>query len=330
MLEVLAGGLLTSVQDGGRPDFVDLGVPIGGACDRWSLAEANLLLGNGPTAAALELTLDGPELAVRATLVVGLAGADLGAVVVEEGRRLAPGAAHLVHGGTRLAFSGGDRGARAYLAVPGGVDVPRVLGGRGTCLAGGFGGLAGRALRAGDRISAARPTDRSAAGRTWPPGGYAPTAPAPVRLLRGPASLAAHVPGAYRALLGGEWHVGAAADRMGIRIIGPGLAAGRNARAAPFVSAGVLPGAVQWPPGGEPIVLLAAAQTVGGYPVVAVVAQADLPRLGQLRPGDPVQFEPIGFAAAQAALAARRAELEAGARAVLGGDPWEALVDQVG
>jgi allophanate hydrolase subunit 2 len=145
MLEVVEPGLLATVQDGGRPASTDLGVPVGGACDPWSLAVANLVLGNPPFAAALEMTLIGPELRVLRRCVVGLAGADLGAHVVEEGRPIAPGTAHLVHPGTRIAFDGGGRapgdGARAYLAVVGGIDVPSILGSRGTSLAGRFGGI---------------------------------------------------------------------------------------------------------------------------------------------------------------------------------------------
>ena len=128
MLEVITAGLLSSVQDCGRPGYTELGVPVGGACDRFALAQANLLLGNAPGAAALELTLSGPELGVLETCTVGLAGADLRAEIPEEYRNLAPRVAHLVRAGTTIRFGTATDGARAYLALAAGIAVPVVLG----------------------------------------------------------------------------------------------------------------------------------------------------------------------------------------------------------
>ncbi|HUS14214.1 MAG TPA: biotin-dependent carboxyltransferase family protein, partial [Chloroflexia bacterium] len=200
--------MLSTVQDGGRPELAHLGVPRAGACDPWALAAANTLLGNPADAAALEITVAGPELQVLATCVVALAGADLGAHVPEEGRLLPPGAAYLLRGGTRLAFKGGS-GARAYVALPGGIAVPPVLGSAATYLAGGFGGVGGRALRPGDRLRARTPEDRRAAGRRWPeqlPGpAYAGTPI--VRVLPGPHG-AWFAPDALQALVASEWEVG--------------------------------------------------------------------------------------------------------------------------
>ncbi len=170
ILDVIDGGLLTTVQDGGRPDWTHLGVPESGAADPWSLAVANLLAGNEPGAAALEITVIGPTLAVRVGGRLGLAGADLGARI--DGRPLVPGRSHRVEPGETITIPGADgpSGARCYLAVPGGIDVPDVLGSRSTCLAGGFGGLDGRPLRSGDRIAAARPDDAGPDGPevVWP------------------------------------------------------------------------------------------------------------------------------------------------------------------
>jgi antagonist of KipI len=329
MLEVLEPGLLTTVQDAGRPGAVALGVPIGGACDPWSLAVANLLLGNEAGAAALEITLAGPTLAVRDGCTIALAGADLGAHIPDERRAVRPGTAHRLHAGTRLAFGDAAHGLRAYLAVPGGVAVPAVLGSASTCLVGGFGGLDGRALRRGDRLEAVGPERNLAAGRHWPddlPDPLAGTAPGEVvrlRLLPPPRAGAASV-AARRALLAGAWRVGRAADRMGLRLEGPSLPA--DPAGAVLPSRPVVWGAVQLPPGGAPIVLLADHQTVGGYPLAGVVARADLARLGQLRPGDDVRFVPVGVADAQAALREQLAALRLAASR-LAGDPWEALAD---
>ena len=332
MLEILEPGLLTTVQDGGRPGFTDLGVPVGGACDPWSLAVANLIAGNDPADAALEITLVGPELRVLRRCIVALAGADLDARVVEEDRAIRPGTAHLVHPGTRIAFTGGERGnsgARAYLALAGGVDVPIVLGSRATSLVGGFGGVDGRPLRRGDRIAPARPDDIGAAGRVWPAAIPLALPLATVRLLPAPPTLSRPVPGAFEALLATEWRVGPASDRQGLRLEGPTLAV--DARAAGLLpSRGVIPGAVQVPAGGRPIVLLADAQTVGGYPVAGVVPAIDQAILAQLRPGATFRFLPTTLAEVATARHARAADLVEAARLLAATEDWHAIADAMG
>lgn len=327
-LEVLEAGFLTTVQDAGRPAWTHLGVPVGGACDPWSLAVANLLAGNDAGAGALEMTLSGPTLAVRAATVVGLAGADLGGVVRETGERLAPGLAHRLEAGTTIEFPGGAGsagGARAYLAPGGGVDVPLVLGSASTALAAGFGGSQGRPLRPGDRIAGrlgeghGRRPD-AVAGRAWPRLADDPlTDDGPIRVIAGPAAGAAE-------LAAVSWRVATGSDRIGLRLDGPPLAAGTGPGAAgELLSHGVVWGAVQVPPGGAPIVLLADHQTTGGYPVVAVAIAADRPRLGQLRPGDEVRFASVGVDEAREALRRRRAALARGARLLVEDAAWETL-----
>ena len=324
MLVVVAPGLLSTIQDAGRPGYADLGVPGAGACDPWALAVANGLLGNPPGAAALELTIAGPELAVAATCVIGLAGADLGAWVPAETRLLPPGGAYLLRRGTTLAFRGGGPGARAYLALPGGIAVPSVLGSAATYLAGGFGGLKGRALRLGDRLPPAHAGDLSAAGRRWPdPPPALPAAgeAAVVRVLLGPDE--DHFrPAALAALLDTTWTVGAQSDRMGLRLQGPALAH-RSPAHAELISRGIVWGAIQVPADGRPIVLLADHQTVGGYPVPAVAIRADHPVLGQLAPGASLRFVTTTLAEAQAAYRARQAALYAAAAALARPDPWD-------
>jgi biotin-dependent carboxylase-like uncharacterized protein len=321
MLRTIDPGLLSTVQDAGRSGYTDAGVPIGGACDARSLAIANLLLGNDRGAAALEMTLAGPVLEATRRCVVAIAGADLGAQIVGERRRLLPGATHLLEPGTRLAFPGAtSAGARGYLAVPGGIDVPLVLGSRGTCLVGGFGGLGGRALVTGDMIVPSRPSDVSLAGRRWPQLGVAPSPEDPIRLLPAPRTLSRAGPHAHVEVLGGRWTV-ATGDRMGIRLDGPALSID-PVRAGHLLSKGVIPGTVQVPPDGRPIVLLADAQTVGGYPVVGVVPRVDLPRLAQLREGDAVTFRPTTPSEAVAALAAQEAALVEASRRLGSEDRW--------
>lgn len=327
MLEVLETGLLDTIQDAGRPDLAPLGVPPGGACDPWGLAVANALAGNAPDAPALEMTVAGPSLLAQAACVVALAGADLGGRLVGEGRPLAPGTAHLVRAGDRLVFAGGDGGgARAYLALAGGIDVPRVLGSASTCLAGGFGGIEGRPLRAGDRLVPARAGDLSAAGRRWPaavPLGppHDPDLASPVRVVPGPHA-DRFAPGTLETLLATAWEVDPRSDRTGLRLTGPPLP---GADTGELVSLPMTWGAVQVPPDGRPIVLLADHPTVGGYPVLAVAVRADRPLLGQLCPGDPVRFELTSIDRARTAARAEHALLGRGVE-LLGPDeevePW--------
>ncbi|MBI3752273.1 MAG: biotin-dependent carboxyltransferase family protein, partial [Chloroflexi bacterium] len=176
------GGLLTTVQDLGRPGHVHEGVPRSGAADGLGLAVANALAGNPAGAAGLEVTIGGLRLRAREAATVGLGGADLGAVVGPQRgtgaprRRLDPGRSHVLQAGDELTFEGRPTdglGCRAYLAIPGGVDVPEVLGSRSTSLVGAFGGLDGRPLRAGDVVSVAttalaRPPARLPAGLPLP------------------------------------------------------------------------------------------------------------------------------------------------------------------
>jgi biotin-dependent carboxylase-like uncharacterized protein len=304
-LEVIDGGLLTTVQDAGRPGWTHLGVPIGGACDQSSLAIANLLAGNPSGAAGLEMTLVGGTYRATAQLRIGLAGADLGGHVRETGRPLQPGRAHVLAAGATIAFPGvADvrAGARAYIALSGGVDVPVVLGSRATALAAAFGGVDGRALRSGDVIRAAR---QEPAGGTSPPAIW-PAEPsdldtdAAIRVVAGPW-------GSVDDLVGRSWRIGAGSDRIGLRLEGEPI----DLVGLPTLpSFGVVPGGVQLPADGMPIVLLADAQTTGGYPIIAVAIAADMQRLAQLRPGAEFRFEEVSIALATEALRGQAAAFE--------------------
>ena len=342
--EVIDGGLLTTVQDEGRPAWTHLGVPESGAADPWSLAVSNLLVGNEPGAAVLEMTVVGPTLLARATVTIGLAGADLGARI-EHGRPLASGRSHRLAAGDVLTFDalgagrgmGSKDGIRGYLAITGGVDVPLVLGSRSTCLPGGFGGLAGRALRTGDLVGGGRgiagelagraggSADRSSPELVWPEGGdgdreRGADIGVALRLIGGPD------PG-IDALVDGRWRVGSVFDRVGVRLDGGPLADGIGGETTTH---GLPWGAVQVPPDGRPIILGADHQTTGGYRVLGVVISADLPILGQLRPGTDVRLTPVDRAEALAALAARREALVAGAAALHEAAGWSALIDSAG
>ncbi len=322
MLEVVEPGALATIQDDGRPGLGHLGVPPSGAADPWGLAEANVLAGAPAGAPAIELTLGGAELHALATCVVGLGGADLGAER-DDGVRLAAGAAHRLPAGSRIRFAGGTRGLRAYLGLAGGVAARAVLGSASTYGPGRLGRNHGRPLHAGDRLAPVRRGDLSAAGNAWPellaphPLGDA----GPLGLVSGP-DLAALPRGTVDAFLGTAWRADAASDRMGIRLVGPPVAAGDEILSHPLV-----PGAVQVPPGGLPIVALVDGPTLGGYPVLGVVPCADIPRLGQARPGDVLRFASESAAAARARAAEQRARLARAGSAIALDVVWLSLAD---
>ncbi len=323
MLEVILPGLLSTVQDGGRRGYADLGVPGAGACDPAALVVANALLGNPADAAALEITIAGPTLRVLTTCVGALAGADFAARVEEDGRCLRPGGAYLLRGGTTLVCGSATGGARGYLALAGGIAVPPMLGSAATYLAGGFGGLGGRPLRSGDRLLPTHPGDLHAAGWRWPdPLISAPAAdPSTVRVVPGP-HLAAFVPDLLAVLTGAVWTVGPQSDRMGLRLQGPALvrsAAGQSE----LLSQGMVWGALQVPSDGQPIALLADHQTVGGYPVPAVAIRADWPILGQLAPGAAVRFALTDVPTAQAAYRAQQVAYRAARTLVAAVNGWD-------
>lgn len=315
MLEVVEPGLYSTVQDGGRAGWGHLGVRRAGAADPLALAAANLLVGNAAEAPALEMTLLGATLAVRADTLVGLAGADMEATVPEQSRRLAPGASHLVRAGTTLVFDTAVSGARAYVAIAGGIDVPTVLGSASTDPVAGFGGIEGRVLQAGDLVAGT--SSSSLTERRWPTnlpssGIPASVGPVVVRVTDGP-HLQLLLQTAPASLAERSWTVSPRADRVGLRLAGEPL---ESAEGQDIVSLPMVPGAVQVPPNGQPIVLMPDAPTVGGYPVPAVVAAADLPRLGQLRPGDELRFEWISLDAARRATAEQQRRLADAARAL--------------
>ena len=303
---VTAPGFLTTVQDLGRPGHADAGVSASGAADPIALRIGNRLVGNAATAAALEMTLTGGSFRFDADAVVALTGADSGATASH--RRLAPWRAHVIAAGDTLACGPMSNGARAYLCVRGGIDVPAVLGSRSTHLVTKLGGLAGRALVAGDRLSlllppAADPFPRSVDPETLP--GY--RRGEAFRVVDGPQADWFGASDRAR-FVDAAWQVSEAADRMGIRLTGPPVA---QRQTRELVSEGVCLGAIQVPAGGAPIVLFVEHQTTGGYPKIANVIAADLARLGRLRPRDPLRFEPTTVAEAHRKLRAQEEALSA-------------------
>ena len=280
MIEILEPGPLTSVQDpDGRRQWRHLGVPVGGAADAWSARLANRLVGNPDGAALLEVTLGGLVLTVDRPTRLALTGG-------LEAVGLAPHEARSISRGATVRVNPGD-GARGYLAVGGAIVVEPVLGSVSTDLRTGFGGLDGRALRAGDRLEVG--TLSGTAGR-W----TGERDVGPIRIVPGPH------PEGFEQLLG-DWTVAVEADRTGVRLDGPALEA-----AGEVPSMGLPAGAVQVPPDGRPIVMLADRPVTGGYPVPACVIRADVGRVAQLRTGDRLAFASVS--PEEAREANRRAE----------------------
>ena len=283
-------GLLTTVQDGGRPGHRRWGVCGAGPVDSPAHAAANRAVGNAPGAAALECTVSGPALVFLTPVRFAVTGADLGAVLerADLGSWPVPrGASVLARPGNVLRFTGRRSGCRAYVALRGGIDVPAVLGSQATDLQAGFGGLAGRALQAGDRI-AVDAGAREAAPREWRAELHATTVT--VRVVLGPQADHFDAEATSR-FLACAWRVGATSDRVGCRLEGEPL---RHLGPSEILSDGMVPGSIQVPPDGLPIVMLPDGPTTGGYPKIATVVTADLPLLGQLVPGEGhVRFEAV-------------------------------------
>jgi len=287
-LEVESPGLFTTVQDLGRYGFAHLGVSAAGAADPMALRIGNLLVGNDESEAALECTFRGPSIRFSERSVVAVTGAHSAKWVPVT-----------VEAGEHISVTGEWSGARCYLAVRGGLDVPLRLGSRSTHVLSGLGGFEGRSLRRGDRIGVASRAfgEPRLEGIGWP-------------LAR--RSVLRVTAGPQADWFGDEFYsftyeVREDSDRMGIRLAGRPLEA---AHAGVSITEGASLGAVQVPPGGEPIVLFVDHQTTGGYPKIANVISADLWRLGQLRPRDKVRFELVSMDQALDALRRQERILE--------------------
>lgn len=307
-IQILRPGWLTTVQDLGRPGYQHWGMPVGGAMDRLALLAANRLVGNPDGSAVLEITVQGPELLFEQAATIAVTGADLSPSV--NGEAILDWTAVSVLEGDRLAFGARRSGARAYLAVGGGIDVPRVLGSRSTHLASRTGGWSGRALVKGDVVASGVPGPAAERRLGWsvPLSARPPYRPEPrLRCLLGPQ--ANHfLPEAQTRLAEGTYRLLPQSDRMGCRLTGPPLV---HVGATDTISEAVPCGAIQVPADQQPILLMADRQTTGGYPKIAVVISADLPLAAQLLPGDSLRFAIITPAEAWAALRDQRAALDA-------------------
>jgi len=311
-IKVISPGLSTTVQDLGRPGYYHLGIPISGGMDRFALRAANMLVGNDEGAAVLEAVFLGPELEFTSAATVAVTGGELPPLLNGDPR--ATWEAFAVKAGDRLSFGYLKSGARVYIAVAGGIDVPLKLGSRSTYTLGALGGLEGRALKAGDAL----PVGKGGKG-----GGSIPA-----NLRRGPGNPAElrMLPGLYwhritaaagRQFFADTWKVAPEADRIGYRFRGgqkldfvprtPPFGAGSDP--SNIVDACYPYGSVQVPGGTEPIVLHRDAVSGGGYMMLGTVISADMDLIGQLQPHSPARFVEVTMDQALAARHERQAAL---------------------
>jgi len=304
---VLDGGPQTTVQDLGRPGYLRYGIPPSGPVDLASFLLANRLVGNPDTAAALECALIGPRLEMRGEAVLAVTGADMPVTV--NGREIPRWTAAHVRAGDVVKLDPSPRGARAYVAFSGGIDVPRRLGSRATYLRGALGGFQGRPLKKGDLVNLGRPTTAPAqvgSRRVKPE--MVPTFPdeVEVRVILGPQA-DRFTPEGIARFLGEPYEVTPQSDRMGTRLQGPAIA---HARGHDIVSDGIPLGGIQVVGDGQPIVLLVDRQSTGGYTKVAAVCSFDVGKVGQAKPRQRLRFRALGVAEAHALLKQERARLE--------------------
>jgi antagonist of KipI len=289
VLRVEKPGLFTTVQDLGRPNAAASGVPAGGAMDRFAHSAANLLVGNESGAATLECTLSGPHLVALRSCLLAITGGDLDPRV--NGRPAAMWTALFVGAGDHLLFGPRRSGARAYIAVAGGVAGDRWLGSLSTNVMIQRGGLGGRALIAGDVIgTAAEPAAPAVSGRELPNQLRPDHNQRVLHAVAGPHLARLAAPD-REVFFTAQFTVSLDANRMGYRLEGPAL----DSSGEELLSFALTMGAVQLPAGGRPILLMADHQTAGGYPVIATVASASMTVAAQLAPGDGLRFNEVSL-----------------------------------
>ena len=285
VIEVLDGGMFTTVQDLGRYGYQRYGVPVSGAMDTFALRAANLLVGNQEGDAGLEMTMAGPHLRFLDETVVAVTGADL--MPTLDGNPISMWQPVAVQKDAELQFHGLRDGVRAYLAIAGGVDVPSMLGSRSTYTRANIGGLEGRSLAHGDRMAGSSGMERVEARRF--PQGAVPRYGHTLRLRATPGQqYDAFTEQGIEAFLSSSYTVTPRSDRIGYRLEGPPI---EHKTGADIVSDGIPLGAVQVTGDGMPIVLLADRGATGGYTKIATVISADIMRLAQAAPGDVVTFQ---------------------------------------
>lgn len=281
---VLKPGLFTTVQDLGRYGYLKYGIPISGAMDTFSLVTANLLVENNPNDACLEITLIGPELQTLTKTQVAITGGAVSAKI--NGQCIPMWRTLEVQESDIISFGKMESGCRAYFSIRGGISTSLVIGSRSTYVRGGFGGIEGRQLKTGDIVEGFD-TNPSKAGYSMQEELMPQfTGQFKAHAILGPQADVFTEKG-INTFLSSSYKVTPEADRMGYRLEGPTI---EHKAKADIVSDALLPGAVQVPKNGKPIIIMRDAQTTGGYSKIAVVITPDVSSLGQARPNDTVEF----------------------------------------
>jgi biotin-dependent carboxylase-like uncharacterized protein len=290
--EVLEPGILTTIQDLGRYGFSRFGVPPSGALDAFSLRVGNLLVGNREEEASLEITLMGSKIKALKEVVIAITGGDLSPMLNKES--LDMWRTHLLVEGDAITFKKARAGCRAYLAVSGGVVVPKIMGSFSTYLSGNFGGLEGRKLRRGDILYTLDiSSSLNKLGFRFP-NDWIPSLDreVPLRIIPGPQDHHFTEKG-FQTFCSSPYQVTPQCDRMGVRLDGPKIERRSDVEES-IISEGLISGTIQVPGDGKPIIILTELVT-GGYTKIATIISTDLPKVAQLKPGDQVRFKPISM-----------------------------------
>jgi len=321
-ITVLRPGLLTSIQDLGRYGYQKYGVIVSGGMDSYALRLANLLVGNEEGEALLEMTLMGPWLLVEKDILIAITGGDLSPTI--NGESIPMWRPVYIKGGSILQFGACMSGCRSYLAVAGGYEIPEVMGSKSTYLRAGIGGFQGRALVQGDSIELRAPQEisfrlveslkkrllsHSFISTSWhikKPLMTRNSKQSTVRVTTG-SQFEYFTPESKKQLFQCPFRVTTQSDRMGYRLSGPVL---QLEEPLEMVSEAVALGTIQVPPDGNPILLLADRQTVGGYPKIAQAATVDVSIVAQIKPGGLILFQEISLAEAEQLYVARETEIE--------------------
>jgi biotin-dependent carboxylase-like uncharacterized protein len=284
VFQVLKPGFFTTVQDLGRYNYLKYGVPISGAMDTFSLTAANCLVDNNSSDAGLEMTLIGPELQALAKIQIAITGGSISPKI--NGENVPMWQTLNMQEGDALSFGKMESGCRAYLAIKGGINTPSVLGSRSTYTRGGFGGINGRQLKTGDVIEGFDTLPLKTEYRI--PEELVPqfTNHFKVNVILGPQAEMFTEKG-MDTFLSSQYKVTSESDRMGYRLEGPLI---EHKAKADIVSDALLPGAIQVPKNGKPIIIMRDAQTTGGYSKIAVAITPDVSMLGQAKPNDVIEF----------------------------------------
>jgi len=286
IFEIVQPGAYTTVQDRGRFGYQQFGVPTCGAVDAFSYRVANALVGNFQGQAALEVTVLGPTLKVLHQGLIAVTGGDLGPLLNDNPLPMWKSVA--IEPGDTIRFKGVKSGCRSYISVSGGIDVPAVMGSRSTYVAGKIGGINGRPLTTGDRLKKGEGTGKAGVGV---PADLIPTYPreVEVRVILGPQD--DYFSEGIKHFLAFPFKVSTKADRMGYRLEGDPIKHKEGVEKS-IISEPSVPGGIQVPPDGQPIILLVE-QTVGGYTKIATVISPDIGKVGQAKTGDLIRFQQV-------------------------------------